>query len=34
MTRLLRGATRVQIDRASEAQTDIRQRHLTEFTDD
>jgi hypothetical protein len=34
MTRRLRGATRPQIDRASEAQTDIRQRHLTEFTDD
>jgi hypothetical protein len=34
MTRRLRGATRSQIDRASEAQTDIRQRHLTEFADD
>ena len=34
MSRLLRGATRFQIDRASEAQFDIRQRHLTEFTDE
>jgi hypothetical protein len=34
MTRRPRGATRFQIDRASEAQFDIRQRHLTEFIDD
>ena len=34
MSRRLRGATRAQIDRASEAQLNIRQRHLTEFTDD
>ena len=34
MTRRLRGATRAQIDRARQAQFDIRQRHLTEWVDD